>query len=85
MSWTGAFGQACGALLYRIVRGLSLARISPNVYTAIGLVISVCAAVLIVATWPGISLVLLGLLFGINFVSTGMAYIIMSRALKRLP
>jgi len=46
MSWTGAFGQACGALLYRIVRGLALARISPNVYTAIGLVISVCAAVL---------------------------------------
>jgi len=46
MSWTGAFGRACGALLYRIVRGLALTRISPNVYTAIGLVISVCAAVL---------------------------------------
>jgi CDP-diacylglycerol--glycerol-3-phosphate 3-phosphatidyltransferase len=46
MSWTGAFGRACGALLYRIVRGLALTRISPNVYTAIGLVISICAAVL---------------------------------------
>jgi CDP-diacylglycerol---glycerol-3-phosphate 3-phosphatidyltransferase len=46
MSWTGAFGRACGALLYRIVRGLALTRISPNVYTAIGLAISVLAAVL---------------------------------------
>ena len=46
MSWTGAFGRACGALLYRIVRGLALTRISPNAYTAIGLVISVVAAIL---------------------------------------
>ena len=46
MSWTGAFGRACGALLYRIVRGLALTRISPNAYTAIGLAISVFAAYL---------------------------------------
>jgi len=46
MSWTGAFGRACGALLYRVVRGLALTRISPNAYTAIGLGISVLAAYL---------------------------------------
>jgi len=46
MSWTGAFGRACGALMYRIVRGLALTRISPNVYTAIGLLISIAAATL---------------------------------------
>ena len=46
MSWTGVFGQACGWLLNRIVRGLALARISPNVYTAIGLVLSIIAATL---------------------------------------
>jgi len=46
MSWTGAFGRACGALLYRIVRGLALTKISPNVYTAIGLLISIVAATL---------------------------------------
>jgi CDP-diacylglycerol--glycerol-3-phosphate 3-phosphatidyltransferase len=46
MSWTGAFGQACGALLFRIVRALALTRISPNIYTFIGLVISIGAAVL---------------------------------------
>lgn len=46
MSWTGAFGDACAALLTRIVRGLALARISPNVYTFVGLLISIGAAVL---------------------------------------
>jgi uncharacterized membrane protein HdeD (DUF308 family) len=45
-------------------------------------IISVIAAVLIVATWPGISLVLLGVLFGINFLSTGVAYLFVSHALK---
>jgi len=46
MSWTGAFGRACGKLLYAIVRGLSLAHISPNVLTFTGLVINIIAAVL---------------------------------------
>ena len=46
MSWTGAFGRACGALLFWIVRALALTRISPNVYTFIGLLISIGAAVL---------------------------------------
>jgi CDP-diacylglycerol---glycerol-3-phosphate 3-phosphatidyltransferase len=32
--------------MYRIVRGLALTRISPNVYTAIGLLISIAAATL---------------------------------------
>jgi uncharacterized membrane protein HdeD (DUF308 family) len=47
-------------------------------------IISVAVAVLIVATWPGISLILLGILFGINFLSTGIAYIFLSHALKSL-
>lgn len=48
-------------------------------------VISIGAAVLIVAAWPAISGILLGLVFGINFLSTGLANILVSRALKRLP
>ena len=44
-TWTGAFGRACGWLLDRIVYGLSLTRISPNVLTFIGLVINIGAAV----------------------------------------
>ena len=46
-------------------------------------IISVGAAVLIVAGWPGVSLVLLGVLFGVNFLSTGIAYVFVSRAAKR--
>ena len=39
-------------------------------------------AVLIVATWPAISLIVLGMLLGVNFLSSGLGYIIVSRALK---
>jgi CDP-diacylglycerol--glycerol-3-phosphate 3-phosphatidyltransferase len=46
MTWTSAFGRACGVLLQAIVNGLSLTRISPNVLTFLGLVINTGAAVL---------------------------------------
>jgi CDP-diacylglycerol--glycerol-3-phosphate 3-phosphatidyltransferase len=46
MTWTSAFGRACGWLLDRIVYGLALTRISPNVLTFLGLVINIAAAFL---------------------------------------
>src|SRR5256886_3543789 len=46
MTWTSAFGRACGRLLYAVVNRMALARISPNVLTFIGLVINVVAALL---------------------------------------
>ena len=46
MTWTSAFGRACGWLLDRIVHGLALTRISPNALTFIGLVINIAAAFL---------------------------------------
>ena len=46
MTWTASFGKGSSVLLYAIVRGLALTRISPNVLTFIGLVINVIAAVL---------------------------------------
>ena len=46
MTWTSAFGSACGWLLNKIVHGLALTRISPNVLTFIGLVINIVAAIL---------------------------------------
>src|SRR5512142_334113 len=46
MTWTSAIGKTCGVLLYKIVDGLALTRISPNVLTFIGLVINVIAALL---------------------------------------
>jgi CDP-diacylglycerol---glycerol-3-phosphate 3-phosphatidyltransferase len=45
MTWTSAFGRACGVLLQAIVNGLALTRISPNVLTFIGLIINTIAAV----------------------------------------
>ena len=46
MSWTGTFGRACKIVLYGIVRGFALTRISPNLLTFIGLVINTVAAIL---------------------------------------
>src|SRR5512146_2042359 len=46
MTWTSIVGRVCGNLLHRIVHGLALTRISPNVLTFIGLLINVGAAVL---------------------------------------
>jgi CDP-diacylglycerol--glycerol-3-phosphate 3-phosphatidyltransferase len=46
MTWTSAIGKACGVVLYKIVDGLALTRISPNVLTFIGLVINIGAALL---------------------------------------
>ncbi|HUX45881.1 MAG TPA: CDP-alcohol phosphatidyltransferase family protein [Terracidiphilus sp.] len=46
MTWTSAFGRGCGWILDRIVRGLALTRISPNILTFIGLVINIAAAFL---------------------------------------
>lgn len=46
MSWTSAFGRACGVLLQAIVNGLALTRISPNVLTFVGLIINTGAAIL---------------------------------------
>ncbi len=44
MTWTSAVGKYCGVLLYKIVDGLALTRISPNMLTFVGLVINVAAA-----------------------------------------
>jgi phosphatidylglycerophosphate synthase len=46
MTWTSAVGRVCGKLLYAIVHGLALTRVSPNVLTFMGLVINTVAAVL---------------------------------------
>lgn len=44
MTWTSVVGRSCGVLLYKIVDGLALTKISPNALTFIGLVINVIAA-----------------------------------------
>jgi len=44
VTWTSAVGRSCKWLLYKVVHGLALTRISPNVLTFIGLLINVIAA-----------------------------------------
>jgi CDP-diacylglycerol--glycerol-3-phosphate 3-phosphatidyltransferase len=46
MTWTSAVGKSCKWLLYKIVHGLALTRISPNALTFIGLLINIGAAIL---------------------------------------
>ncbi|MFY9980699.1 MAG: hypothetical protein WAK22_20890, partial [Candidatus Sulfotelmatobacter sp.] len=46
LSWTSAFGRACGVLLDTIVKWLALSRINPNVLTFMGLVVNTWAAIL---------------------------------------
>jgi CDP-diacylglycerol--glycerol-3-phosphate 3-phosphatidyltransferase len=46
MTYTKAIGLGCKKVLDRIVRSLALARIDPNILTALGLAINVVAAVL---------------------------------------
>jgi len=43
---------------------------------------SVLLAVLIAAGWPAISAVILGIVLGVNFITTGLGYIFVSRALR---
>jgi uncharacterized membrane protein HdeD (DUF308 family) len=45
-------------------------------------VASIVMAVLIAAGWPAISLVVLGILLGVNLVTTGVGYILVSRSLQ---
>lgn len=44
---------------------------------------SIILAVVIIAGWPGISSIALGLLLGINFLSTGIAYVFISRTIHK--
>ena len=46
-------------------------------------IVSIIMAVLILATWPGISMIVLGLLLGVNFISSGIGYIAISRLMQR--
>jgi uncharacterized membrane protein HdeD (DUF308 family) len=43
---------------------------------------SIVMAVLIAAGWPAISLVVLGILLGVNLVTTGIGYILVSRSVR---
>lgn len=43
---------------------------------------SIALAVMIAAGWPQVSMIVLGVLLGVNFISSGLGYMLVSRALK---
>jgi uncharacterized membrane protein HdeD (DUF308 family) len=45
-------------------------------------VASVVMAVLIAAGWPAVSVIVLGILLGVNLLTTGFGYIFVSRSLR---
>jgi len=45
-------------------------------------ILSIVLALLIIIGWPGISLIALGILIGVNFISSGIGYVAVSRALR---
>jgi uncharacterized membrane protein HdeD (DUF308 family) len=43
---------------------------------------SILMALLIIAGWPGISMIVLGILVGVNFISSGLGFIVMTRIMR---
>jgi uncharacterized membrane protein HdeD (DUF308 family) len=52
------------------------------VWMLMSAIVTVIVAMLIVAWWPAISLFFLGILLGVNFITTGIGYISIAQALK---
>ncbi|MBV8683338.1 MAG: DUF308 domain-containing protein [Caulobacteraceae bacterium] len=48
----------------------------------ISAVASVIVALVIIAGWPGVSLIALGIIIGVNFISSGLAYLLLGGALR---
>jgi uncharacterized membrane protein HdeD (DUF308 family) len=67
---------------YEIIFAFEIRPLPVWISVLISGIASAILSVLIVAGWPGISLIALGILLGVNFLSTGFAYIFVSRALK---
>ncbi len=52
-------------------------------WMAISAVASIVLSLAIVSGWPGTSLIALGIILGVNFISSGFAYLMLSSAAKR--
>jgi len=44
--------------------------------------VSLIMAIFVIATWSAVSAILLGIVVGVNFLSSGLGYIFISRTLK---
>jgi len=89
------FNPLAGALILTILLGVLFMlqgavefafalEIRPNpswIWMLLSALASIILAIIIAAGLPGISLVALGILLGVNFLTTGISYVLMSRAL----
>jgi uncharacterized membrane protein HdeD (DUF308 family) len=89
------FNTLAGALILTILLGVLFMlqgavefafamEIRPNpswIWMLLSAIASIVLAVIIAAGLPGISLIALGLLIGVNFVTTGIGYMFMSRSI----
>jgi uncharacterized membrane protein HdeD (DUF308 family) len=78
----GAIFMVQGA--YEMAFAFEMRPLAGWVAVLLSAITSIVMAALIVAGWPGISLIVLGILVGVNFISTGLGYIVVSRAMKPL-
>lgn len=67
---------------FEMVLAVEMRPFSSWVWMLISAIVSIAVALLIAAAWPTISLVLLGILFGVNFITTGVGYISIAHVLK---
>lgn len=91
------FNTLAGAIVLTIVLGLLFMlqgavefafalELRPNpswIWMLLSAVASIVLAVIIAAGLPGVSLIALGLLIGVNFLTTGIGYLFMSRAISK--
>jgi uncharacterized membrane protein HdeD (DUF308 family) len=67
---------------FETMLALEVRPFSSWVWMLISAIVSVAVALLIVAAWPAISVFLLGILLGVNFITTGCGYMSVAHTLK---
>ena len=77
----GALFMVQGA--FELVLAFELRATKGWVWMLLSALASIVLSMIIVAGWPGSSLVALGILIGVNFLSSGVAYLLLGSAAKR--
>jgi len=67
---------------FEMIIAFELRRSASWVPMLVSAILAIFIALVISAQWPEVSLLLLGILVGVNFISTGLGYIAISRALR---
>lgn len=68
---------------YELALAFTMGKGTPRGWVILSAIISILAGVLIASGMPGLSVVVLGVLVGVNFLSSGLALMMLSRTLRR--